>query len=74
MKIKPHNDLEGCIEGVPAFRCRLTAQGTWVFNCTCGKEHVHGLGQGHRAGHCAHHRPYGYWLLGPASSDETEAL
>lgn len=64
MDNKP-NDLEGSYEGSPAFRCRLTSEGGWLFVCTCGKTHVHGPGEGHRAGHCKTHRPHGYHLLAP---------
>lgn len=64
------HDLEGSIEGLPAFRCRITSAGGWAFRCTCGKTHYHGAGEGHRAGHCAEHRPYGYFLLVPRKAEE----
>jgi hypothetical protein len=64
------HDLEGSVEGLPAFRCHLTGNGSWAFRCTCGKTHSHGADQGHRAGHCAEHRPYGYWLLPPIDHKE----
>lgn len=67
-----NHDLEGSVEGVPAFRCRST-DGGWAFRCTCGKTHTHGIGEGHRAGHCAQHRPYGYWLLEPHAPEEAQA-
>lgn len=67
------HDLEGSIEGLPAFRCHLTPKGGLAFRCTCGNTHTHGAGAGHRAGHCAEHRPYGYWLLDPHSTAEAQA-
>ncbi|ANQ84828.1 hypothetical protein dqs_1790 [Azoarcus olearius] len=65
------HDLEGSVEGLPAFRCHLTPHGGWFFRCTCNKTHTHGAGEGHRAGHCQTHRPYGYFLLAP--NDHREA-
>lgn len=67
------HDLEGSVEGVPVFRCHLTAKGGWAFRCTFGKTHSHGAGAGHSAGHCADHRPYGYWLLEPRTTEEALA-
>lgn len=65
-----HNDLDGSVEGLPAFRCRLTPTGAWAFRCTCGKDHAHGPQAGHKAGHCDSHRPFGYVLLAPASTEK----
>jgi len=76
MKAFPHvardDDLDGAVEGVPAFRCRLTANGSWAFKCSCGQVHVHSAEPGHRAGHCATHRPHGYYLL-PGDDMDLEA-
>ena len=75
MRVEPYkptaeHDLEGAIDGVPAFRCQTTATGGLAFLCTCGKTHTHGAGEGHRVGHCDSHRPGGYYLLGPVEDLE----
>lgn len=67
------HDLEGSIEGMPAFRCRVNAAGGWTFRCSCGKTHTHGAGEGHRAGHCPTHRPYGYFLIAPVHQKENKS-
>lgn len=59
------SDLDGADDPVPAFRCRVSPTGAWVFRCTCGQEHAHGAGEGHRASHCDRHRATGYNLLVP---------
>lgn len=74
MRVELHtDDLEGAVEGLPAFRCHLTQAGGWAFRCTCGQTHVHGAGEGHRVGHCQSHKPGGYWLLAPIEDQEAEA-
>lgn len=73
MKAFPHvardDDLDGSVEGVPAFRCHITATGGLAFRCTCGLVHSHSAEPGHRGGHCPTHRPHGYYLLPPLDDD-----
>lgn len=69
----PNNDLEGGVEGLPAFRCYVNRSGGWAFRCTCGKTHAHGAGEGHRVGHCDSHRPSGYYLLPPLVASQEAA-
>lgn len=69
----PENDLDGSVEGVPAFRCYVNSNCGWSFRCTCGMTHTHGAGEGHRVGHCDSHRPGGYWLLAPNDAKEPHA-
>lgn len=73
MRVELHSDLEGSIEGLPAFRCHLTRAGGWAFRCTCGQMHAHGVGEGHRVSHCEQHRPHGYHLLRPLDDEEEQS-
>lgn len=66
--MKTDSDLAGAVQGVPAFRCTPTSTGAWRFRCTCGSTHAHGAQPGHRVGHCASHKPGGYYLLPPTTA------
>ena len=68
------SDMEGAVAGVPAFRCWVNPAGGWSFRCGCGRTHAHGVGEGHRAGHCATHRPHGYYLLPPVDDEADEGM
>lgn len=68
----PDDDLVGAVAGLPAFQCHVTATGAWAFRCGCGQTHEHSAGEGHRAGRCRTHRPFGYWLVAPDDDQDQD--
>jgi len=79
MKVEPYtdSDLDGPIDGVPAYRTHRNATGGLSFKCAaCGQVHSHSADTGHKAPHCPLGTPgreRGYYLLPPQDDQQEPA-